>query len=174
MLGMRQPFTWCCCRSARSRFSEEQIIAILKEAEGEPVKNQLPSISRSQLRIKRAANGASAITFRSKLRSTFIFSRKDVRERSHPSYTAGTKTMKKNETTAITEEKKTPCQLKNIKGMAIGKDRIERFQVSFRGEVIQPADFAYEKARKIWNASIDKHPVIIARCPGVERGTSER
>src|SRR6516162_10266557 len=33
MLGMRQPFTWCCCRSARSRFSEEQIIAILKEAE---------------------------------------------------------------------------------------------------------------------------------------------
>jgi FAD/FMN-containing dehydrogenase len=48
-------------------------------------------------------------------------------------------------------------------GMAVGKDRIERFQASFRGEVIQPADFAYEKTRKIWNASIDKRPGIIAR-----------
>src|SRR6516164_6676986 len=57
--------------------------------------------------------------------------------------------------------------LKNTKGMAVGKDRIERFQASFRGEVIQPADFAYEKARKIWNASIDKRPGIIARCAGV-------
>ena len=44
--------------------------------------------------------------------------------------------------------------LKNTQGMAVGKDRIERFQASFRGEVIQPADFAYEKARKIRNASI--------------------
>jgi FAD binding domain/Berberine and berberine like len=75
--------------------------------------------------------------------------------------------IKKNETTAITEEKKTPSELKNTKGMAVGKDRIERFQASFRGEVIQPADFAYEKARKIWNASIDKHPGIIARCAGI-------
>ena len=74
--------------------------------------------------------------------------------------------IKKNETSATTEEKKTPCELKNTKGMAVGKDRIERFHASFRGEVIQPADFAYEKARKIWNASIDKHPGIIARCAG--------
>ena len=51
--------------------------------------------------------------------------------------------------------------LKNTKGMAVGKDRIERFQALFRGEVI------HEKARKIWNASIDKHPGIIARCSGV-------
>ena len=54
-----------------------------------------------------------------------------------------------------------------LKGMAVGKDRIEQFQASFRGEVIQPADFTYEKARKIWNASIDKHPGIIARCAGI-------
>ena len=36
--------------------------------------------------------------------------------------------------------------LKNTRGMAVGKDGIERFQASFRGEVIQPADFAYEKS----------------------------
>ena len=57
--------------------------------------------------------------------------------------------------------------LKNTREMAVGKDGIERFQASFRGEVIQPADFAYEKARKVWNASIDKHPGIIARCAGI-------
>jgi FAD binding domain len=74
---------------------------------------------------------------------------------------------KKNKTTAITEENKTLRELKNTKGMVVGQDRIERFQAAFRGEVIQPADFGYEKARKIWNASIDKHPGIIARCAGV-------
>ena len=49
----------------------------------------------------------------------------------------------------------------------VGKDRIEPFQTTFRGEVIQPTDFGYERARKIWNASIDKRPGLIARCAGV-------
>jgi FAD/FMN-containing dehydrogenase len=73
----------------------------------------------------------------------------------------------KNKTTANTEESKTVRELKNTKGMVVGKDRIERFQTVFRGEVIQPTDFGYERARKIWNASIDKYPGIIARCAGV-------
>jgi hypothetical protein len=41
------------------------------------------------------------------------------------------------------------------------------FAAEFRGEVIQPGDSGYETARKIWNASIDKRPGIIARCSGV-------
>jgi len=65
------------------------------------------------------------------------------------------------------EENKTLSELKNTKGMVVGHDRIERFQAAFRGEVIQPGDSGYETARKIWNASIDKHPGIIARCSGV-------
>src|SRR6516164_7694195 len=68
---------------------------------------------------------------------------------------------------AIMEENKTLSELKNTKGMVVGHDRIERFQASFRGEVIQPGDSGYETARKIWNASIDKRPGIIARCSGV-------
>src|ERR1700719_684394 len=32
---------------------------------------------------------------------------------------------------------------------------------------MQSTDFGYEKARRIWNASIDKHPGIIARCGSV-------
>jgi FAD/FMN-containing dehydrogenase len=74
---------------------------------------------------------------------------------------------KKNETMANTEKNKTRCELKNTKGMVVGQDSIKGFQATFRGEVIQPADFGYEKARKMWNASIDKGPGIIARCAGV-------
>src|ERR1700751_196435 len=65
------------------------------------------------------------------------------------------------------KENKTLCELKNTKGMVVGHDRIGRFQTAFRGEVIQPGDSGYETARKIWNASIDRNPGIIARCSGV-------
>jgi len=68
---------------------------------------------------------------------------------------------------AIRDENRTLRGLKNTKGMVVNHDRIERFKAAFRGEVIQPGDSGYETARKIWNASIDKHPGIIARCSGV-------
>jgi hypothetical protein len=48
--------------------------------------------------------------------------------------------------------------------MIASDDRIERFRTAFRGVVIQPGDAGYETARKIWNASADKRPGIIARC----------
>src|SRR5258707_3099513 len=69
--------------------------------------------------------------------------------------------------TANMEENITLSKLTNTKGVAVSHDRIERFQTAVRGEVIQPGDSGYETARKIWNASIDKHPGIIARCSGV-------
>ena len=65
------------------------------------------------------------------------------------------------------EENVRQPKLTNTKGAAVSRDRIERFQTTFQGEVIQPGDSGYETARKIWNASIDKHPGIIARCSGV-------
>ena len=68
---------------------------------------------------------------------------------------------------AIVEEKQTRSELKNSEGMVVGDDRTEQFRAAFRGELIQPGDSGYETARKIWNASIDKHPGIIARCAGV-------
>src|SRR5436305_10786828 len=44
---------------------------------------------------------------------------------------------------------------------------IEALKSTFRGELLQPEDPGYENARKIWNASIDKRPKLIARCSGV-------
>jgi hypothetical protein len=65
------------------------------------------------------------------------------------------------------EEDLTLPKLTNTKGVAVSHARIERFQTAFRGEVIQPGDFSYETARRIWNANINKYPGIIARCSSV-------
>lgn len=42
--------------------------------------------------------------------------------------------------------------------------KIEELKRGFSGEIILPSDAAYESARQIWNAMIDKHPALIARC----------
>ena len=42
--------------------------------------------------------------------------------------------------------------------------KIEALRNSFRGEILLPGNEAYESARRIWNATIDKHPALILRC----------
>jgi FAD/FMN-containing dehydrogenase len=41
---------------------------------------------------------------------------------------------------------------------------IEELKGGFQGEILRPSDGAYDSARKIWNAMIDKRPAVIARC----------
>jgi UDP-N-acetylenolpyruvoylglucosamine reductase len=41
---------------------------------------------------------------------------------------------------------------------------IAELAASLRGELIQPGDAAYDEARTIYNAMIDKRPALIARC----------
>ena len=41
---------------------------------------------------------------------------------------------------------------------------IEELKVGFTGEILLPSDDAYDNARTIWNAMIDKRPAVIARC----------
>ncbi len=45
--------------------------------------------------------------------------------------------------------------------------RVEEFRAALRGEVIQPHDEGYDNARKVYNAMIDRHPRLIARCADV-------
>jgi FAD/FMN-containing dehydrogenase len=56
--------------------------------------------------------------------------------------------------------------LKRRDGSPVGDDAIEAFQTEFAGAAIRPGDDRYEDARHIWNASIDRHPGLIARCTG--------
>jgi len=58
---------------------------------------------------------------------------------------------------------KTPT-LKSRDGAAVDKVAIEAFRRGFYGQALLPGDAGYDSARRIWNASIDKHPGLIARC----------
>jgi len=48
-----------------------------------------------------------------------------------------------------------------------GKITINQFSERFRGVIFQRGDEGYDRARTIYNAMIDKHPRIIARCSNV-------
>jgi hypothetical protein len=54
--------------------------------------------------------------------------------------------------------------LKSRTGAAVRKVTIEAFRRGFCGQVLLPSDAGYDSARRIWKASIDKHPGLIARC----------
>ena len=34
----------------------------------------------------------------------------------------------------------------------------------FRGDLVEPADAAYDESRKVWNGAIDRRPRVVARC----------
>jgi FAD/FMN-containing dehydrogenase len=44
---------------------------------------------------------------------------------------------------------------------------IKSFRSAFQGQIFEPADVGYDEARQIWNASVSKHPGVIARCSGL-------
>jgi hypothetical protein len=44
---------------------------------------------------------------------------------------------------------------------------LDEFRLKLRGELVRPGDASYEERRKVWNASIDRYPALIARCADV-------
>ena len=44
---------------------------------------------------------------------------------------------------------------------------IESFRMGLRGPLLLPGESAYDEARAVWNAMIDRRPALIARCLGV-------
>lgn len=49
----------------------------------------------------------------------------------------------------------------------IAEAALPEFRNSLRGQLLFPGEPAYEQARKIHNAMIDRHPAVIVRCMGV-------
>lgn len=48
--------------------------------------------------------------------------------------------------------------------MNSNSEQVDELKAALPGKVLLPADSAYEEARKIWNAMIDKRPAVIVRC----------
>src|SRR5687767_6687310 len=51
-------------------------------------------------------------------------------------------------------------------GTTLHEAVIADFRSSLRGEVLTPGSDGYDAARTVWNAMIDNHPALIARCRG--------
>jgi FAD/FMN-containing dehydrogenase len=45
-------------------------------------------------------------------------------------------------------------------------EALQAFRAGFRGTLLVAGDGAYDEQRRIWNAMIDRHPALIARCTG--------
>jgi FAD/FMN-containing dehydrogenase len=57
--------------------------------------------------------------------------------------------------------------LTDASGRTVDDASVKSFVGGFGGVVIRRGDTEYESARRIWNASIDKRPGLIARCSGL-------
>jgi FAD/FMN-containing dehydrogenase len=54
--------------------------------------------------------------------------------------------------------------LKHRDGQPVDTAVVDTFRREFKGQLLLAGDSGYDAARRIWNASIDKHPGLIARC----------
>ncbi len=52
-------------------------------------------------------------------------------------------------------------------GNPVSVEALQGFANTFSGAIIRPGDDGYDRARRVWNGSIDKRPGVIAHCSGV-------
>ena len=55
---------------------------------------------------------------------------------------------------------------RNAVNCVFGAETVDRLAANMRGTILGPGDKGYDEARTIWNAMIDNHPALIARCAG--------
>ena len=51
--------------------------------------------------------------------------------------------------------------------MILDTQTIASLRASMSGAVVAPGDAEFEQARRIWNASADRRPALIALCEGI-------
>ena len=51
-------------------------------------------------------------------------------------------------------------------GAAISGAEVAGLRRRFQGQVLLPGQGGYDQARRVWNAMVDRHPALIARCAG--------
>lgn len=57
------------------------------------------------------------------------------------------------------------CQAKET--ATISEVAVQDLKKQLGGELLRPGDEGYNAARSVWNASVDRHPALIAHCTGV-------
>ncbi|HEV2227285.1 MAG TPA: FAD-binding oxidoreductase [Nitrososphaerales archaeon] len=58
-------------------------------------------------------------------------------------------------------------RVESLDGRPIAETVIHDFKTALRGPLLRPGTPEYEDARRIWNANIEKHPALIAKCTGL-------
>jgi hypothetical protein len=51
--------------------------------------------------------------------------------------------------------------------IGLSPEKVNEFRLQLRGELLKPDEQGYEQARMVYNAMIDRHPALIARCRDV-------
>src|SRR5690349_18056066 len=52
-------------------------------------------------------------------------------------------------------------------GPGLDEATVAALSAAMRGPLIRPGDIEYDEARRVYNAMIDRHPALIARCANV-------
>src|SRR5262245_18431995 len=50
--------------------------------------------------------------------------------------------------------------------MVLSPDDLDALRATLRGRLCTPGDAAYEEARTVWNAMVDRRPCLVVRCEG--------
>jgi FAD/FMN-containing dehydrogenase len=54
-----------------------------------------------------------------------------------------------------------------VENIKLDRAKLDELKTNLRGALLLPGEHAYDEARSIWNAMIDRRPALIARCLGV-------
>jgi hypothetical protein len=52
------------------------------------------------------------------------------------------------------------------RSVAAGGRDLARLRRRLQGQVLLPDEHGYHRARRVWNAMVDRRPAVIARCAG--------